>query len=96
MFDDLTAASRAGYALVDVREFEELTSQPAPTDDVRHIPLQQLLYGPTQLEHERPHLLVCATGRRSLAAAQELRSRGFNRVYSLKGGLAGLIHAVPA
>ena len=96
VFDDLTAATRAGYSLIDVREIEELASQSAPADDIRHIPLQQLLYGPAQIERERPHLLVCASGRRSLAAAQELRSRGFSRVYSLKGGLAGLIHAVPA
>jgi adenylyltransferase/sulfurtransferase len=35
-------------------------------------------------------LLICASGRRSLAAAQELRSRGLRGIYSLRGGLTAL------
>jgi adenylyltransferase/sulfurtransferase len=38
----------------------------------------------------RKYLLICASGRRSLAAAEELRSRGESQVYSLRGGVAGL------
>jgi rhodanese-related sulfurtransferase len=36
------------------------------------------------------YLLVCASGKRSLAAAQELRSRGYAEVFSLRGGIAAL------
>ena len=38
----------------------------------------------------RKTLLVCATGRRSLAATQELRDRGLSEVYSLRGGVKGI------
>ncbi|MGH8229157.1 MAG: ThiF family adenylyltransferase, partial [Steroidobacteraceae bacterium] len=47
-------------------------------------------------EAERPlspsgkYLLVCASGKRSLAGAQELRARGFSAAYSLSGGVAAL------
>ena len=39
------------------------------------------------------YLLVCASGQRSLAAAQELRSRGYGEVFSLRGGIAALTHS---
>ena len=48
-----------------------------------------LLSDPDQLRSGRRYLLVCASGKRSLAAARELRRRGLD-VRSLAGGL----HAV--
>ena len=42
-----------------------------------------------QLAPTGKYLLVCASGRRSFAAAEELRSRGFGEVYSLRGGVSG-------
>jgi rhodanese-related sulfurtransferase len=44
---------------------------------------------PAQLEPARQVLLVCATGKRSLAAAQQLRKRGI-AAHSLAGGLQNL------
>jgi rhodanese-related sulfurtransferase len=56
---------------------------------VRHIEMPALLSDPALLPPGRRYLLVCASGRRSLAAARELRQRGLP-VHSLAGGLHAL------
>lgn len=88
-FADLADALHDGLALIDIREAEELREQPLPSDSARHLPLAQLLTG-AQLPAEGRYLLICAHGVRSLAAARELRSRGLQDVYSLRGGVHGL------
>jgi adenylyltransferase/sulfurtransferase len=55
----------------------------------RHIPMATLLADPSLLSLTSRYLLVCASGKRSLAAARELRERGFD-VSSLAGGLQRL------
>lgn len=54
-----------------------------------HIPLGQLSENLKKLEgyKDRPIITVCRTGQRSQGAAATLRKRGFEKVYSLKGGL---------
>ena len=51
--------------------------------------MHELLANPELLAPGRHALLVCATGRRSLAAAQTLRKQGL-AVRSLAGGLQNL------
>ncbi|HTV49845.1 MAG TPA: ThiF family adenylyltransferase [Steroidobacteraceae bacterium] len=89
-FATLAEAERRGFTLVDVREPHELAAAPAPAQAVRSVPLQRLLYEPAQLDLRGRYLLLCASGRRSLAAAQQLRARGHDAVYSLRGGLQAL------
>jgi rhodanese-related sulfurtransferase len=48
-----------------------------------------LLADPGSLAGKAEYLLICASGKRSLAAARELRKLGIN-VHSLAGGLQGL------
>ncbi len=96
-FDSLDDALAAGFEIVDIREPQELAETPTPASRARHIPMAELLHGkggvtPTSGKT----LLVCASGRRSLAAAQELRSRGFSSVYSLRGGITRLGQHIPA
>ncbi|MBQ4855873.1 ThiF family adenylyltransferase [Rhodanobacter sp. B2A1Ga4] len=87
-FDHLDAAVAAGYALVDVREPDEIAAQPL------HVPSRQLLS--TQIAARAAELaegrvlLVCATGKRSGHAARTLRGQGMRQVHSLSGGLAAL------
>ncbi|HZO21820.1 MAG TPA: ThiF family adenylyltransferase [Steroidobacteraceae bacterium] len=89
-FDSLEQALDAGFELVDIREAEEVSETPAPSRQVKHVPMAQLLYGKTELEPRAKSLLICASGRRSLAATQELRARGLENVYSLRGGVTAL------
>jgi len=96
-FSDLSEALLQGFVLVDVREPHEVAERPAPAEPVRRVPLHTLLQlvaeepsAERSLEPSARYLLMCATGKRSLAAAQELRARGFPSAYSLRGGIAAL------
>jgi sulfur-carrier protein adenylyltransferase/sulfurtransferase len=83
---ELSSLENAPYTLIDVRSHGEVARDPAVG---RHIEMPALLMNPTVLVLETPYLLVCASGKRSLAAARELRARGFD-VKSLAGGLSAL------
>jgi molybdopterin/thiamine biosynthesis adenylyltransferase/molybdopterin synthase catalytic subunit/rhodanese-related sulfurtransferase len=89
-FDSLDEAEIAGFGVVDIREPRELVEMPTPTGNGRHIPMADLLHGGKPLPASGKHLLICASGRRSLAAAEELRARGQTNMYSLRGGVTGL------
>lgn len=89
-FDTLDDALKAGYEIVDVREARELAELPTPAARSRNVPLAEILYGEPRLAPDAKILLVCASGKRSLAAAKELRRRGFPSAYSLRGGVSGL------
>jgi len=84
----LAAAAERGLEVIDIRTAEEVAARPA---GARHIPMTDLLANPKLLEPARDALLVCATGKRSLAAARQLRQRGI-AVHSLSGGLQSLGH----
>ncbi len=73
-------------SLIDVRTADEVARMPARG---RHVEMSTLLADPTVLSPDGRYLLFCASGKRSLAAAQALRSKGF-KVESLAGGLNSL------
>jgi len=89
-FDPLEEALAGGFEVVDIREPHELVRVATPCSTARHLPVAQLLHGPAPMRPTGKYLLVCASGKRSLAAAQELRSRGYGEVFSLRGGIAAL------
>src|ERR1700677_1519300 len=82
----LAAAREQHFEPIDVRTAEEVAAQPA---EARHIPMASLLAEPKLLAPGPHYLLLCASGKRSLAAARELRKRGLD-VRSLAGGLQSL------
>ena len=83
--DFARAAAERGFEIIDIRSAAEVAAHPAAA---RHIPMHELLANPRLLAG-RQALLVCATGKRSLAAAQALRKQGL-AVRSLAGGLQKL------
>jgi adenylyltransferase/sulfurtransferase len=87
-FGSLEDAARRGFDVIDIRTAREFAEQPTPA---RHIPMGDLLANPGLLEEGREALLVCASGKRSRAAAEQLRKRGV-AVRSLAGGLQHLEH----
>ena len=89
-FDPLERALAAGFQVIDIREPHEVASLATPCANARHLPIAQLLHGGPAMATTAKYLLVCASGRRSLAAAHELRSRGYPQVFSLRGGIAAL------
>jgi sulfur-carrier protein adenylyltransferase/sulfurtransferase len=92
-FDSLEEALADGFEVIDIREPHELAQLAIPCPGARHLPMARLLHDQPGLPADGRHLLVCASGRRSLAAAQELRSRGHGQVFSLRGGIAALARA---
>jgi len=84
----LSAVGQFGLELIDIRTAEEVVSQPVAA---RHIPMAKLLADPGLLEGHREVLLLWASGKRSLAAARELRKHGI-AARSLAGGLQKLEH----
>jgi adenylyltransferase/sulfurtransferase len=84
--DSLDDAAARGFEVIDIRTGQEVAARPTAA---RHIPMPTLLAQPSLLPPGRQFLLVCASGKRSLAAARELRKRGL-AVRSLAGGLQNL------
>jgi sulfur-carrier protein adenylyltransferase/sulfurtransferase len=82
----LAAAAERGFEVIDIRTAEEVAAHPV---GARHIPMHDLLANPGLLAADRRALLVCATGKRSLATAQALHRRGL-AVQSLAGGIQNL------
>jgi adenylyltransferase/sulfurtransferase len=88
-FTTLGDAQRQGFVLVDVRDPRERDAEPLPAPSL-HLPMARLLSDASQLELETRYLFICATGKRSGAAAELLRSQGFRACRSLRHGLKGL------
>jgi sulfur-carrier protein adenylyltransferase/sulfurtransferase len=84
--ESLAQAAQRGLDVIDIRTQEEFTAHPTAA---RHIAMPLLLADPGLLAPGREFLLVCASGKRSLAAARALRESGL-AVRSLAGGLQAL------
>ena len=74
---------------IDMRDVRERDTEPLSAASL-HLPMARLLTDAASLDLERPYLLICATGKRSTAAADLLRSQGFRHCRSLRGGLKAL------
>jgi sulfur-carrier protein adenylyltransferase/sulfurtransferase len=85
-FSSLAEARRAGFEIIDIRNPSEVAER---SSGARHIPMQALLADPAPLKEAGPCLLLCASGKRSLATARELAGRGI-AVKSFAGGLSAL------
>ena len=88
--DDQAAKSLKNiYTLIDVREGAEL--QINTVEDTFHMPLSAFDMNTLKAPKDKELLVICEHGVRSLAAARALRKAGWEKAYSLAGGL----HAVP-
>jgi adenylyltransferase/sulfurtransferase len=88
-FGSLAEAHAAGFLFVDVRDARERAEDPLPAPAL-NLPMSKLLIDAATLDSSGRYLLICATGKRSAAAAGLLRSQGFGECRSLRGGLKGL------
>ena len=77
--------TRKDLLLVDVRSPEEFQGGSLPGATL--IPFWDFAKGRYDLPKDKPILLICAVGGRSLACGQLLASQGYREVYNLKGGL---------
>lgn len=79
---------RARFAFVDVRELWE--TQVDPIGDAHHLPTSRFNPNDLEVSKEKPLLVICAHGIRSLDAARYLRVAGWKNAYSLRGGMETL------
>ena len=89
VFESLVDAQAAGFLFVDVRDARERAEDPLGAPAL-NLPMSKLLTDAAMLDSGGRYLLICATGKRSSAAADLLRSQGYNDCRSLRGGLKGL------
>lgn len=85
---DVTAAAQLlgnGALLLDVREAAEVTI--CRIEGGRHIPMRQIPGNAATLPHDRPILVLCHHGGRSLRVTQFLRANGFANATNVTGGI---------
>jgi rhodanese-related sulfurtransferase len=72
------------FQLIDVREdFEYQMSNL----DGELIPLGGILIETEKIDHEKPVIIMCRSGKRSAMAVMQLESQGFTNLYNLQGGI---------
>ena len=82
------ALQAQGAALIDVREAEEI-AQGSPTGALRlGRGFLELRIEDAVPQFDRPLVLMCNSGTRSLFAAEDLRRLGYTKTYSMAGGFS--------
>ena len=77
--------SPATVELIDVREpFER---EICAVEGSRHIPMRQIPEQLADLPRDRPLLILCHHGGRSLRVTQYLRAQGFDQATNIVGGI---------
>ena len=76
--------TQTDHLLLDVRTPMEFMNIRLP--DTVNIPLQELPYRLAELPTDKPIVIVCQTGNRSVTASQFLLRSNFADVYNLVGG----------
>jgi phage shock protein E len=80
-------AKNSRVVLLDVRTPEEYRQ--ARLRGAKLIPLGELGSRINEIPRDRPLLVYCAVGARSVSAAGFLASRGFREVYQMSDGIVG-------
>ncbi len=85
--------NREDAHVVDVREVGEFAAGHLP--EARNIPVAKLADRVSEIEKykDKPLIVCCASGVRSSKACGELKKLGFNRLYTLAGGVDAWLQA---
>jgi len=85
--------NREDALVLDVRETGEWSS--GHIAGARHITLAQLDKRMSEIEKfkDRPIIVCCASGNRSSSACGQLKKSGFEKVFSLGGGISAWLEA---
>jgi adenylyltransferase/sulfurtransferase len=73
--------------LLDVREGWEWAAASLAPEGAHHIPLDELEERRHEVPEDRPVVVYCRSGQRSLRAARSLAAAGVPEVYNLEGGI---------
>ena len=85
--------NREDAYILDVREADEYASGHLP--EAKNIPTSKLADRVSELEKfkDKPIIVCCASGMRSSKACGELKKQGFEKLYSLSGGVDAWVGA---
>jgi rhodanese-related sulfurtransferase len=90
--EEASARLDAGKAhLIDVREEWEYKQRHAPGAVL--IPISQFMARFSELPEDKPILVICEHGSRSLSVAEYLRTRDFDDAVSIRGGTSAWARA---
>ena len=73
--------------IVDVREETEYRNEFIPLNDVYHFPMSVIMENLQNIPNDKPIIIVCRGGVRSIKVANMLNRNGFVNVVNLDGGL---------
>lgn len=82
------------FVLLDVREDNEV--QYATIPGSIHIPMNMIPLRQNELPDDKPIVLYCHLGMRSMQVALYLQEAGFENLYNLNGGINAWSHEVDA
>ena len=87
VFDAVSLSNHDDAIFVDVRETKEMTG--GVINGAYRVPLSSFEKSSTQLDKltDKPVIVYCRSGNRSVSAAGKLKKKGFSRVYNLAGGI---------
>ena len=87
VFDAVSLSNHKDAIFVDVRESKEMIT--GVINGAYRVPLSSFEKNSTQLDKfkDRPVIVYCRSGNRSISAGGKLRKKGFNHVYNLTGGI---------
>lgn len=83
--------SEAGTQFIDVREPDEYAAVHA--EGTINIPLSEFAQRYSEIDKERPTILICRSGARSMQAAQLLADNGHSDLTNLAGGTNAWVEA---
>lgn len=89
--DAVKLANARDGVFLDVRSVEHFKAGAVPQS--RNVPAADLNNKLGSLPKDKPIIIVCERGRTSVGIAQTLKSKGFQEVYCLQGGLSAWVEA---
>lgn len=91
------AGKNSDLVILDVRQPEERTGPLGKINGSVNVPLARFAQGIARLDLDKdlPVVVLCRTQNRSRTAYDELRKKGFSKVYILRGGMMDYQHDKP-
>lgn len=80
---------KEGSVFVDVREDYEIAEMDYDVQNKLNIPLGEIQIRINDFPKDKPLIIGCRSGKRSMQACMFLKMSGFENVQNLKGGIIG-------
>lgn len=85
--DEALVLSKEGALIIDVREPDELAELAYDVKEIKNIPLGELETRIGEVPKDKQVIVVCRSGGRSSNAYELLKSKGFENIANMEGGM---------